>query len=341
MRLYNLIKNLSLGLLWIILTFLSACKDSQTRKAEKFAERLKVPVIRLEVLLFESELDGKKLLDTVKKTIPYAYKDYFEGVVRLGNPDDEMFTLELTGLRNDFFMKSLYAEVKKIYGTDEVFFQSLQKGLGRYKFYFSKRPVPTIVTCISALNYATAVNDSTLFIGLDMYLGQDYEAYLAMNMPKYIRKRRRAEYLIADALKAWLLTEFPTPVETPSFAENLIHYGRIMWVLERLLPNEKKYILMGYTKEEIEYCEKNKRNIWQFFIDANILQSKEYKDFSKYFEEAPFSYGMPKQTPGRTGIWLGWHIVEEFMRKHNYITPDSLMRITDLNKVFIQSGINP
>lgn len=317
------------------------CLISEKRKADRHAETVSIPVIRLDVALFESRLNNRELADSLKKALPFAYRDYFTGVVRIGDPDREDFSVELAGFRNDFYMKQLYEQAVKLYGKDARFFQDLKKGLGRYNFYFPQRSLPDVVVCITALNYATAVNDSTLFVGIDMYLGPDFEAYLAMNMPAYIRQRRKPEYLTAEALRAWLLTEFPPPGPTPTFAENLIYHGRIMMLLEKLLPDEKPHILMGYTEKQISFCEKNIRNIWQFFIDAGVLQSRESRDLTRYFEEAPFSYGMPKETPGRTGVWLGWQIVKAYLQKHPEVSLDSLMNIRDLQTIFLQSGFRP
>lgn len=317
------------------------CRPSEERNAERHAQTVSIPIIRLDVALFESTLSNRELADSIKRALPYAYKDYFAGVVRIGDPDQESFSVELAGFRNDYYMRQLYEQSVKIYGKDAKFFQALKTGLGRYNYYFPQRPLPDIVVCITALNYATAVNDSTLFVGIDMYLGPDFEAYLAMNMPGYIRQRRKPEYLTAEALRAWLLTEFPAPGSAPTFAENLVYHGRIMVLLEKLLPHEKPYLLIGYNEKQYSFCEKNIRNIWQYFLDAGILQSRENRDLARYFEEAPFSYGMPKETPGRTGIWLGWQIVKSYVRKHPEVSLDSLMNIRDLQSIFLQSGFRP
>ncbi|MCX7650635.1 MAG: hypothetical protein N2050_08805 [Flavobacteriales bacterium] len=317
------------------------CRSAEERRATKHAEKTPVFLARLDIALFASPLGHKELLDSLKKALPFAYQDYFKGIVRLGNPDDSTFSVQLAGFRNDFYMKQLYEKALQRYGTGSAPFKKLMLGLGRYNYYFPKKIVPRVVVCISALNYAAAVNDSTLFVGIDMYLGQDFEAYLAMNMPAYIRKRREPEFLHSESLRAWLLTEFPMTADRPTFSENLIYHGRLMTILRKILPDEKPYYIMGYTKEQWDFCEKNLRNIWQYFVDAGLLQSRESRDVSRYFEEAPFSYGMPSETPGRTGIWLGWKIVENYLDQHPQVTLDSLMKIQDLQTIFLQSGFRP
>ncbi|MCS6981733.1 MAG: hypothetical protein NZM65_05985 [Flavobacteriales bacterium] len=325
----------------ILLVGLWACGSKEERMAERAANNTPVRLVRLDIALFASPLNNTSLLDSIKNALPHAYKDYFQGVLRLGDPDREDFVLELAGFRSDYYMRQLYEKARALYGTDETPFQELKKGLARYHFYFPSRPLPTLVVCLSALNYAAAANDSTLFVGIDMYLGPDFEAYLAMHMPAYIRQRRKSEYLTAEALRAWLITEFPPPSATPTFAENLIYHGRLMCILEKILPNQEDYLLVGYTKEQEKFCRQNIRNIWQYFVDAGILQSRENRDLARYFEEAPFSYGMPRETPGRTGVWIGWQIVRQFRKKHPDITLDSLMKINDLQSIFLRSGFRP
>lgn len=324
-----------------LLSLAFGCKDAEERKATKHAGSVNIRVIRLDVSLFESPLANKDLADSLKKALPHAYRDYFAGIARIGNPDSGSFSMDLAGFRNDYYMKQLYEQAVKLYGKDTKFFRTLLTGLGRYNFYFPEKPLPAVVVCITALNYAVAVNDSTLFVGLDMYLGPDFEAYLAMNMPSYIRQRRSPEYLTAEVLRAWLLTEFPLRETTPSFVDNLVYHGRIMLLLEKLLPETPPHILMGYTEKQYAFCEENKRNIWRFFLDAGLFQSRESRDLARYFEEAPFSYGMPNEVPGRTGIWLGWQILKSFTRENPQVSLDSLMKINDLQNVFLRSGFRP
>ena len=69
--------------------------------------------------------------------------------------------------------------------------------------------------------------------------------------------------------------------------------------------------------------------------------TKDFKQINKYCGEAPFSAGMPDDSPGRTGIWLGWKIVTAFMKNNKEITIEQLMMNNNAKQILNSSRYKP
>ena len=62
---------------------------------------------------------------------------------------------------------------------------------------------------------------------------------------------------------------------------------------------------------------------------------------SKFTGEGPFTTGFVKESPARTGVWIGWNIVKKYMDKNANISLDQLMHETDAQKILSLSKYKP
>jgi len=62
---------------------------------------------------------------------------------------------------------------------------------------------------------------------------------------------------------------------------------------------------------------------------------------AKYINPAPFTSYFPEESPGRTGIWLGWQIIRSYMDKNQDITLPQLMDNFDVQGILEKSGYRP
>jgi len=97
---------------------------------------------------------------------------------------------------------------------------------------------------------------------------------------------------------------------------------------------------MGYNENQIQWCEDNEFAIWKFFIDKGLLYSNDQTMIIKYLNPAPFSKGMPKESPGQVAQWVGWQIVKEFMGKNNF-TLEQLMSNNNAQFILQKSSYKP
>ena len=97
----------------------------------------------------------------------------------------------------------------------------------------------------------------------------------------------------------------------------MIYKGKQILFMEYMLPNSSIDKLLGYTPEQLKWCEENEAMIYNFFIQKNILYSNNWQDIARYINDGPNTAGMPETSPGNIGSWLGWKIINQYMNKNN------------------------
>ena len=63
--------------------------------------------------------------------------------------------------------------------------------------------------------------------------------------------------------------------------------------------------------------------------------------YKQIFNPAPYSKGMPIESPGQVAVWVGWNIVNEFMSKNQDVTISELFQIKEAQYILNQSKYKP
>jgi hypothetical protein len=82
------------------------------------------------------------------------------------------------------------------------------------------------------------------------------------------------------------------------------------------LPETADSILVGFSQGQLEFCLENEFLMWNSVVQNQKLYTKDPRIISKFMNDAPFSPGMPAESPGKAAIWLGWRIVESFLERN-------------------------
>lgn len=209
-----------------------------------------------------------------------------------------------------------------------------------FKYYFPEKNIPKrIIVQMSGFGQNTAVTNDVLAISLDYYLGTEYDAYKSY-MYEYMIRNCTREKLVPNMMYAWIQTEFTNPVPAPKLIDAMVYEGKLHYLLEVMLPETKKEVIMGYTKEQWDWCKANESAMWHFIAENKHLYSTDRLDVSKYTGVAPKTAYFPDESPDRTGIWIGWQIVKEYIKNNPDVTLDKLME-TDAQTILSGSRYNP
>ena len=57
--------------------------------------------------------------------------------------------------------------------------------------------------------------------------------------------------------------------------------------------------------------------------------------------DGPFTAEITQDSPGRLGLWVGWRIVESYMRNNKGVTLHELINENDAQKILEQSFYKP
>lgn len=238
--------------------------------------------------------------------------------------------------------REFYSDVESSFTDLTDVEKKLTKAFRYINYYFPAIALPQVYTHVSGFGDIIVVTDSILSISLDYYLGAGYSNYKFVDgIYSYMTQNMHREKISSDAIFWWLTTEFPDYINVPRLLDNIIYYGKIMYLTEVAFPDEKKELLMGYTKEQWDWVKANEAQMWNYILENKHLFSTETLVIAKYINPAPFTAFFPNDSPGRTGIWLGWQIVRSYMEKNKDITLPELMNNPDAQDILEKSGYQP
>ncbi|GCD80438.1 gliding motility lipoprotein GldB [Schleiferia thermophila] len=313
-----------ISIVWIAL----GCKNP-----EKSDKKVELILARFEQDLYEiqPEFIFDSLPDLKKK-----YHPFFQ------NTNDEFWK----NLLVDSLQLKLYQSVKDTFKDITNELKILQQIFENYNILFDTSIQKIyIYTYVSGLDfdYPVIFSDSLLFIGLDVYLGEDHPVYAYQ--PRYLARERNRKYIPVDAAGA--IADY-LQQNTPSGSESLINHmirdGIRLYIMKSLLPNEKEHNLFKYTEEQIKFCIDNEKNLWLYFINNRLLFDTNVMTKKRFIDPAPFTRlgtDFDHQIPGRIGQWIGYRIVSQYMKNNKNITLKELAKRTDYQNIFNQSRYKP
>ena len=314
----------------LLLIFLSvvlfSCKDQSAveKKIEEIPVSLKLT--RLDKIFFKTKPEN---LAELKNTYP----DFFPKEV-----PDSVWTNKMTNP----LWKQLQQEVQKKYGDFQPQKAEIETVFKHAKFYFPKTRLPEIFTVISEMDYDNKViyTGEYLLIAMELYLGQDHEFYKS-EFPAYIRQNFEASQIIPDVVTALSYNQIPEDLNK-NLLSQMIYAGKELYVKDLLIPNYSDADKMGYTPEQIQWCQDNESYMWRYFIDESLLYDTDSKLGSRFINKAPFSkfyLEIDNESPGRVGAWLGWQIVRAYA-ENNKVEVKELLT-TDGLTIFNKSKYKP
>ncbi|CAN5443798.1 gliding motility lipoprotein GldB [soil metagenome] len=184
-----------------------------------------------------------------------------------------------------------------------------------YKYYFPTKPVPQVITCISFFERAAVTYDTTILaLSLDMHLGPGFN--YPPSLPLYVQQTLTKDYLVSHGMKVMYGMAFESAPQGSTLLAEMIHNGIQLYFLDLVLPDTPDHLKIDYTAEQLRWCVENEPNVWNFFLDKKLLYTTEMLENRKYIYPGPFTSGMPPESPGNTGSWVGWQIVRKFMQEN-------------------------
>mgnify|MGYP003338149640 CR=1 FL=1 len=242
--------------------------------------------------------------------------------------------------QNDSLQRALF-NATKIVKTDDLN-QDLQKLLGRFRSIFPDTPTPKkIFTLISDVDYENKVinADSLLLISVDVFLGEEHPLY--EGIPLYIRQNMSPKQMMPQIAEAISIKKIPVERER-SFLAHMIYNGKKHWLKHQLLPNLETEDILGFSAQQLSWSEDNEKKIWNYFIENELFFNTDLSLRSRFISKAPYSkfnLDIDKKSPGSIGMWLGYKIVDSYM-KSNKININQLLN-TDHYTIFKESKYKP
>ncbi len=328
-------------ILLFTLSVLSGCFNDKN-KIDTSKIKIDINFIRINELNSLNENASKDFISRQRLKFGTFFDIYNTKILNLPSSYHPNYGLHLYNLNLDINFKSLVKSVDKEYPNVEFIKQDVTEAFKRYKYCFPKASTPdTILTYVSNLNQSVVTTERHIGVGLDKYLGNNREFYNKSNVAQYLQYRMNRQFIAPDIVMGWLMKDFPIDYKKNNILGHILYYGKLFYLLDALLPNADDSILLYYTDNQYDWCVRNEADIWDFVVNCNALFSTSKNDYRIFIGESPYTVGMPSDSPGRLGHWLGWRIVKAFMNRNPEIDLRELMNEKDDRKILRLSKYNP
>lgn len=332
----------ALYLLSACILFFSCCTDKRLNIDVSGVTIPDVTINRLEQDLFKMDTnDIQQSTKLLQAKYGHFYSTYITGIINNGNLRDSSYAFRVKQFIADPDMKAAYADCQRTFPSTDTIKQQFTELFKHFRYYFPKRNLPKVVTMMSGFNSSVVVVDSTLSIGLEMYLGNDNKFYQMLAFPHYKTMFMNKENIITDIARSWMMEEFPYTMNQSDFLSEIIYYGKIMYLTDALLPNVQDTLKIKYTKRQLDYCTQNEFNIWSYFAAQKMLYTTDQAEIMKFTAEGPFTTAFSKDAPPRIGYWTGWQIVRQYMKKNPTVTLEELMKENNAQMILSKSKYKP
>ncbi|TRX38764.1 gliding motility lipoprotein GldB [Flavobacterium sp. ZT3R18] len=298
----------------------------QKSKVEKAIEEtpVTIKVERFDKIFFETP---PKDLAKVKKQFPYFFSPKINDTVWLNKMQAPIW-------------REVYSEVQKKYSNIEGVQNDLETLYKHIKYYFPETKQPKLITLISDMdcNNKAIYADSLVIVSLELYLGKEHKFY---QFPKYIKQNFEQSQIMPDIVTSFSVRKIAPPTDK-NFVSQMIYFGKQLYLKDVLLPESSDADKIGYTPEQIVWCQENEGYIWRYFVERQMLFSDDQKLTNRFIDPAPFSkfyLEIDNDSPGQVGSWIGWQMVRSFMA-NNDVTVAQLMK-TDAKEIFEKSKYKP
>jgi hypothetical protein len=352
-----------------ILVLVTSCSEKKDLGPDLSSIDLDVPVTRIDLAMakaaraLEPDAGVAEFVQVYESYLkPYRDPFYFiAGVdmidlkrMRVGADSlssgqrDSATAFQLGGLMADSAMQQLIDSVALRYPDGKDLQVILEPVMKRYHFYFPEVNIPKLYTHING--YDPSGNPATidqffpgpgfLSIGLHYFMGKNFSWY-SPNIPKYIKQRFAPAYL--DVMLAHELaggTAQPLdPTNQTSLLEAMVQQGIQHYIAQKLLPLSPDSMIMLYSDTEMAWALNFEQALFKDIapkmFESDMLVKR------KMLGENAFTSTYSEDSAPRIGAFLGWRIVQAYMKNNPAISLFDLTQETDFEKVYRMSKYKP
>ncbi len=269
--------------------------------------------------------------------------DYLYNIMVLTpNPDSVLPKIKL--FIHDYSF--VYNEAQKKFGNFDDEFNQIKKSLQYVKYYFPGYKTPANVnTFIGPVEgYANVLTQSGLAVGLQLYLGHTFPVYssefITEVYPDYQQRRFEPAYIPVNCMKNIVSDIYPEKSGSDPLVYQMIDAGKRLYLLDHFLPQLPDSLKTGYTQQQLDGCYDHEADIWNYFVQNNLLFITDPIQTRDYMQDGPNTEAFGKASPGFIGQFIGWQIVKKWMNKNNKTTLPQLIQ-TPERQIYDEAKYKP
>lgn len=316
-----------------VIVFSACLRDGQK---DDFSANKEMKIFRYDRLQYEAvALNSVLALQKMSTECPRATRLLIEDVLAIGSVSEPNIYEELCAYYTDSVLLRIMEDAENTFKDMAPIEKRLTEGFRNLKEEVPSLAVPRVYTQFSALNQSVVVGDSLVGISLDKYMGADYPVYKRYYY-EYQCRSMTPERIVPDCFTFYLLSQYPFLWEENhrTLFDVMMYRGKIAWATEFILGKDGSGSeSLGYTEEEISWCKKHEKKLWQWMLEQHHPESTDPMLIRAYTHPDPRIVMKGEKVPSLVGVWLGMQLVDRYMDRHKDMTLKDLLERTDFREL--------
>lgn len=233
--------------------------------------------------------------------------------------------------------------VNKAFPETKKLDEQLKSSFQYIKYYDSTFEIPQqVYYFVSGLNGYNVVyqNEKNIGIGLDFFLGRKFAPYASVGVPDYATIRNTPENIPVWVGNMIYEDKYPFVYEEKNLLDMMIQKGKELYFLEKITPYLNDSTRLGYTTAQMNWSLENEPLIYNFLIQNKLLFENDLQKIMRFVSDGPNTAGMPPESPGNIGSFIGWKIVRKYMEQAK-ISMHELLELKDAQKILEGAKYKP
>lgn len=264
------------------------------------------------------------------------FRLYAEDVLEAAALEDPRLPMVLRQFTQDPDWSTVQREADSVFTDMATQEAGFKEAFGRLKALFPDSLVPRIIAYNSGFNYGVLPLDSVLGFGVEWFVGKESTVVRHLSpevFPQYRKDRMWPGMLVPSVVKGWLLVHYARDTRDGDLLENLVETGKVMALLDALLPGTDPALKFAFTPDQLAWCEAHEFNIWREIVGKELLYTKDGRQVDRFMKDGPFTSGLPRESPGHIGEWIGFRMVASYLRAHPQVTFAELFAMDDAQAI--------
>ena len=260
---------------------------------------------------------------------------------RTAYPNDSVYINEIYRRLDNPHLDTLLSQTKKVFGDGSELKAEFAQAFANIKYYYPEFNPPKVQTVISGLDTDMFVSDTLIIVSLDSYLGRG--AKYRPNVYEYQLRQYQKQNIVPSVMMLYGIDGRynKTDMKDKTVLADMISYGKAFYFAKRMLPCTPDSVFIWYSPEEMMGSRKNQDLIWARLIQDKVLFSTNIQVKQRFLSDRPKTLEVGEQCPGRIAQWIGWQIVNAYMKRNDQKTLKQLMNEPNAQQIFRESNYKP
>ncbi|ACU08232.1 GldB [Flavobacteriaceae bacterium 3519-10] len=214
------------------------------------------------------------------------------------------------------------------------------------KYYFPEFKQPKVYLYSSALQGIMEPvffqpEQNLVFIDVSAFMGENNPNY--QGLEQYWQTSMNPQNIVPKVSASLAEYFVQRDGDSQKFLGELIYNGKIQMLQDAFLPGFPDYLKINYTQEQYSWALANEANVWNYFVESNLVYSDDLRLRERFINPGPFSKfytEIDNESSPQIGIFTGWQICRTFFEVNpDTKLPDFLKM--DSQKIFDESNYKP